>query len=367
MFGGDTLTATDVAVAAGIAPRSATRRGSRTSTARWCARAWTRIADAHRRGRRPHAHDRRRRCRWSWSAAARSCVPETLDERVGACAGRSTSRWRTRSAPRSRQVGGEVDRVFALERVGREEVAGRRQAGGGRQGGRGGRARRRRCEIVDVDEVPLAYLPGNATRIRVKAVGELQLGSASMRQIGVTELATSRAAPRCSAPAAAATRTSASCWREQSIREHGPVTLVERRRGARRRAGRAVGDDGRADRDGGEAARRAASRRSPCGRWESSSAGRSRTPCSIEAGGLNSTIPFVAAAELGLPVVDADGMGRAFPEVQMVLCHAGRRSSATPMALADEKGNSLVMRTIDNRWAERFARSATDRDGRARR
>ena len=29
--------------------------------------------------------------------------------------------------------------------------------------------------IVDVEDVPLAYLPGNATRIRVKAVGELSL------------------------------------------------------------------------------------------------------------------------------------------------------------------------------------------------
>ena len=38
----------------------------------------------------------------------------------------------------------------------------------------------------------------------------------------------------------------------------------------------------------------------------------------IEAGGLNSTIPFVAAAKLGLPIVDGDAMGRAFPELQMV-------------------------------------------------
>jgi hypothetical protein len=30
-------------------------------------------------------------------------------------------------------------------------------------------------QIVDVDEVPLAYLPGNATRIRIKAVGDLLL------------------------------------------------------------------------------------------------------------------------------------------------------------------------------------------------
>src|SRR6266545_771232 len=31
-------------------------------------------------------------------------------------------------------------------------------------------------DIVDVEEVPLAYLPSNATRIHVKAVGELELG-----------------------------------------------------------------------------------------------------------------------------------------------------------------------------------------------
>lgn len=78
----------------------------------------------------------------------------------------------------------------------------------------------------------------------------------------------------------------------------------------------------------------------------------------IEVGGVNSTSPIVAAAELGLPLVDGDAMGRAFPEVQMVLpTLAGVR--ATPMALADEKGNSVVFDTVDNRWAERLARTAT--------
>lgn len=38
----------------------------------------------------------------------------------------------------------------------------------------------------------------------------------------------------------------------------------------------------------------------------------------IEAGGVNSLLPFALAAQLDLPVVDADGMGRAFPELQMV-------------------------------------------------
>jgi DUF917 family protein len=76
-----------------------------------------------------------------------------------------------------------------------------------------------------------------------------------------------------------------------------------------------------------------------------------------EAGGVNSLIPVVAAAQLGLPLVDADGMGRAFPELQMVLPTL-YGISATPMAIADEKGNRGVLDTIDNRWAERLARSA---------
>ncbi|MFO7547080.1 MAG: DUF917 domain-containing protein [Trueperaceae bacterium] len=77
-----------------------------------------------------------------------------------------------------------------------------------------------------------------------------------------------------------------------------------------------------------------------------------------EAGGLNSTTPFIVAAETGLPLVDGDGMGRAFPELQMVsfTMHGVR---ATPMVMADDKGNSVVLNTVDNRWTERLARAAT--------
>ncbi|MBJ7599010.1 MAG: DUF917 domain-containing protein [Candidatus Nephthysia bennettiae] len=77
-----------------------------------------------------------------------------------------------------------------------------------------------------------------------------------------------------------------------------------------------------------------------------------------EAGGLNSTIPFVTAAALGLPLVDADGMGRAFPEIQMIV-PTMYGVAATPMAIADEKGNAGILNTIDNRWTERLARSMT--------
>ncbi len=78
----------------------------------------------------------------------------------------------------------------------------------------------------------------------------------------------------------------------------------------------------------------------------------------IEAGGVNSTVPIIAAADLGLPLVDGDGMGRAFPELQMVLPTLAQ-VAATPMSIVDEKGNRGIFDTIDNPWAERLARVAT--------
>ena len=78
----------------------------------------------------------------------------------------------------------------------------------------------------------------------------------------------------------------------------------------------------------------------------------------IEAGGVNSMLPIAAAARLGLPLVDCDGMGRAFPELQMVTFTIGG-ASATPMAMVDEKGNSVIFRTVTNKWTEELARSVT--------
>lgn len=83
-----------------------------------------------------------------------------------------------------------------------------------------------------------------------------------------------------------------------------------------------------------------------------------RATMSCEAGGLNSTTPFTVAAELGIPVVDADMMGRAFPELQMSTA-ALIGVTATPMAIADEKGNSAVINTVTNRWTETMARTLT--------
>jgi DUF917 family protein len=83
-----------------------------------------------------------------------------------------------------------------------------------------------------------------------------------------------------------------------------------------------------------------------------------RATMSCEAGGLNSTTPFTVAAELGIPLVDGDMMGRAFPELQM--CTPTLYGvTATPMAIADEKGNSAVINTISNLWTETLARTLT--------
>ncbi len=78
----------------------------------------------------------------------------------------------------------------------------------------------------------------------------------------------------------------------------------------------------------------------------------------MEAGGVNSMLPIAAAARLGLPMVDCDGMGRAFPELQMVTFTIGD-VKASPMALTDEKGNSAIFNTITNKWTEELARAVT--------
>jgi N-methylhydantoinase A/oxoprolinase/acetone carboxylase beta subunit len=70
------------------------------------------------------------------------------------------------------QVSGEIDRVFQMEGVSRESVLAAAKAEAIDQAIRSG-ADASSVEIVEVDEVPLAYLPSNALRLRIKAVGDL--------------------------------------------------------------------------------------------------------------------------------------------------------------------------------------------------
>ncbi len=76
-----------------------------------------------------------------------------------------------------------------------------------------------------------------------------------------------------------------------------------------------------------------------------------------EIGGSNGLFPISMAARMGLPVVDADGMGRAFPEVPQVTMHLAG-ISPSPAVMTDERGNLIVFRTISGHWMERLERAA---------
>lgn len=78
-----------------------------------------------------------------------------------------------------------------------------------------------------------------------------------------------------------------------------------------------------------------------------------------EIGGSNSMVPVRVAHQLGVPIVDADAMGRAFPELQMdTFTIYG--IPPTPAALCDIRGHSVVFDDIDvANDLERYARAVT--------
>ena len=72
------------------------------------------------------------------------------------------------------QVGGETDKVYSYEQITREaaiesaktDAINRAVDAGASEGS---------VEIIDFEEMPLAYMPGNAVRVRAKAAGELRV------------------------------------------------------------------------------------------------------------------------------------------------------------------------------------------------
>lgn len=72
------------------------------------------------------------------------------------------------------QISGEVDRVYSLAGMSRDAALDDAKSEASQKAVEAG-ADPGTVQIVDVEDVPLAYLPGNATRIRVKAVGDLTL------------------------------------------------------------------------------------------------------------------------------------------------------------------------------------------------
>jgi uncharacterized protein len=84
-----------------------------------------------------------------------------------------------------------------------------------------------------------------------------------------------------------------------------------------------------------------------------------RTPAAVmtvEAAGLNAVVPMVAATDLGLPMVDADLLGRALPRLdQLALSVLGE--SITPLAIAATPGRLLLVDGLDPRSTEQVVRS----------
>ena len=169
VFGGDVLTATDLAVAAGLADIGDRERVRDIDPAPALARIAERIAETVDRMK-----------------TSPDPIPVVVvgggsillgDSLQGSSELVKPERFAVANAIGAAiaQVGGEVDRIVALEGTTRETALAEAKAEAVDRAVAAG-ADRDAVRVVDVDDVPIAYLPGNATRIRIKAVGDLDLG-----------------------------------------------------------------------------------------------------------------------------------------------------------------------------------------------
>lgn len=172
VFGGDTLTATDLAVAAGRADIGDGARVAGVDSGlveRALARIEERIAEVVDRMK-----------------TSRDAIPVVVvgggsvllgDTLPGASELIKPPHFAVANAIGAAigQVGGEVDRIFSLDEMSREDALAEAKREATERATAAG-AGADTVRIVDVDEVPLAYLPGSATRVRVKAVGDLEIG-----------------------------------------------------------------------------------------------------------------------------------------------------------------------------------------------
>jgi uncharacterized protein len=77
-----------------------------------------------------------------------------------------------------------------------------------------------------------------------------------------------------------------------------------------------------------------------------------------EIGGANAMQPLIAGLLAGIPNVDADSMGRAFPELQMSSFLFGSDAHVAPFAMVDAGVNAIVVpHTVSDVWSERIARN----------
>ncbi len=171
VFGGDTLCATDIAVAAGYADIGDAGRVAHISAALVQAgvqRIHRIVAEGVDR-MKASATPVPLVLVGGGAVLIRDAIPGTSEVIVPEHAGVANA-----IGASIAQISGETDRVFAYDAVGREaaleeatsEARDRAVAAG---------ADPASLEIIDREEIPLAYMPGSAVRIRVKVSGDLDL------------------------------------------------------------------------------------------------------------------------------------------------------------------------------------------------
>jgi N-methylhydantoinase A/oxoprolinase/acetone carboxylase beta subunit len=166
-FGGDTLTATDVEVAAGSVDIGDSRPDVDQRTIDG--------ARSYVRGEIEQAVDRMKTSAEPVPVVVVGggsiLVPENL---AGARAVHKPDHYEVANAVgvAIAQVSGQVDRIYSLDEMEREAAMEDARSEATANAVEAG-ADPDTVEVVDVEEVPLSYLPGNAVRIKVKTAGEL--------------------------------------------------------------------------------------------------------------------------------------------------------------------------------------------------
>jgi DUF917 family protein len=87
-------------------------------------------------------------------------------------------------------------------------------------------------------------------------------------------------------------------------------------------------------------------------------AGRRIVLMPLEIGGLNAFAPLTLASRLGVPILDADLIGRAFPQLQMTSCNLAG-VPASPAIISDSFGNTVVIRANALLTVENLGRHVT--------
>jgi N-methylhydantoinase A/oxoprolinase/acetone carboxylase beta subunit len=170
VFGGDTLTATDIAVAAGSADIGdpSRVRGLDAVFVRGCREVIGRMLEA--------AVDRSRISSAPIPIIAVGGGSMLVPGRLGGLEVIRPAHFAVANAVGAAiaQTSGEVDRIYSLDSLSREAALADAESEARRKATAAG-ASADSIVVTEREDVPLAYLRGNATRVRVKVVGDMEL------------------------------------------------------------------------------------------------------------------------------------------------------------------------------------------------